>query len=88
MGGLILPLESHNKKTAMEYTRTIIIGKIEFLNIGCIIHSIEEVFKGGSKEETDALTDIPEREGKDWIVIEDYRGQIRLTKQCLINLVS
>jgi len=72
----------------MEYTRTIIIGKIEFLNIGCIIHSIEEVFKGGSKEETDALTDIPDREGKDWIVIEDYRGQIRLSKQCLINLVS
>ena len=72
----------------MEYPRTIVIGKIEFLNIGCIIHNIEEVFKGGSKEETDALIDIPEREGKDWLVIEDYIGQIRLSKQCLINLVS
>lgn len=72
----------------MEYPITLVIGKIEFLEGGCIIHNIKEVFKGGSKEETDALIDIPEREHNDWLVIEHYKGEINITKQCLIQLVS
>lgn len=72
----------------MEYPITLIIGKIEFLQDYCIIHNILEVFKGGSKEETDALIDIPEKEGNDWLVLEHYKGEVKLTIECIKQIVS
>lgn len=69
--------------------RTIIIGEIEFLDNGiAVVHSIEEVLKAGSKEEQDALEDIPYAEGNKWLVVEDYLGEIIVTRQCLLKLIS
>ena len=69
--------------------RTIIIGDIKFLDKGlAVVHSIEEVLKAGSKEELDALEDIPYAEGRAWLVVEDYIGEIVVTRQCLLNLIN
>jgi len=83
------PQESHILKKNSKMERTIIIGEIEYTgNNNAIIHSVEEVLKASTEEELQAMEDIPYAEGKAWIVVEDYLGDILVTRQCLIKLIS
>lgn len=70
--------------------KTIIGGKIEFLDKGvALIHSIDEVYSAGSKEEQDALEDmLDNQEGTDWIVVEEYIGRFEVTNKCLLSLLG
>lgn len=69
--------------------RTIIGGTIEFLDKGlAVVHEVNEVYKVGSDEERDALEDVCYHQGIDWIVIEDYIGDILVTRECLLKLVG
>lgn len=69
--------------------RTIIGGTIEFLDKGvAVVHSIDEVYNVGSIEEQDALEDMFYNSGVDWIVVETYLGDIEVTRECLLSLIS
>lgn len=69
--------------------KTIIGGKIEFLDKGlALIHSIDEVYSAGSKEEQDALEDMFYNQGVDWIVVEEYIGRFEVTNKCLLSLLG
>lgn len=69
--------------------KTIIGGTIEFLDKGvALIHSIDEVYNVGSIEEQDALEDMFYNSGVDWIVVETYLGDIEVTRECLLSLIS
>jgi hypothetical protein len=67
---------------------TIVVGTIEFLNRKAIIHDIEEVYHAGSKEEQEVLEDTFNQEGLDYLTIEKYQGNIEVTKQLLIKLLT
>jgi len=69
--------------------KTIIIGNIEYTgNNNAIIHSVEEVLQAGTEEELQAMEDIPYMEGKAWVVVEDYLGDILVTRDCLLTLLG
>lgn len=69
--------------------KTIIGGTIEFLDKGvALIHSIDEVYSAGSREEQDALEDMFYYSGIDWIVVEEYLGTFEVTNKCLLSLVG
>lgn len=67
---------------------TIIVGTIEFLNTKAIVHYIDEVYHAGSKEEQDALEDTFNQEGVDYLTIEKYQGDIEVSKELLIDLLT
>ena len=69
--------------------RTIIGGTIEFLDKGvALIHSIDEVYNVGSTQEQDALEDMLNNQGLDYIVVEEYLGTINVTNEGLLSLVG
>ena len=69
--------------------RTIIGGTIEFLDKGvALIHSIDEVYNAGSIEEQDALEDMLDNLGLDWVIVDTPTRDIRLTKNCLLSLLG
>lgn len=67
--------------------KTIIVGTIEFLNRKVIVHSIDEVYQADSKEELEALQDTFEQEGKDYLVVEWWNGEIEITPSGLLGLI-
>jgi hypothetical protein len=68
--------------------KTIIVGNIEFLNRRAIIHSIDELYRADSKEEQEALEETFDNEGVDYLVIEEYTGELVVTNQVLVDLLE
>lgn len=68
--------------------KTIIVGTIEFLNRKVIVHSIDELYRANSKEEQEALEDTFDEEGVDYLVVEEYMGEIVVTNECLVELLE
>lgn len=68
--------------------KTIIVGNIEFLNRSAVIHSVDTVYRVGSKEEQEAIEDMLDNQNEDWLVVQDYKGEIKLHKSCLLTLVG
>lgn len=69
--------------------KTIIVGDIEFLDKEvALIHSVDEVYSIGSKEEQDALEDMCYYEGVDWLVVEEYLGTFSITHSGLLGLLG
>ena len=68
--------------------KTIIVGTIEFLNRKAILHSISEMYQAYTKEELVALEDTFYHEGVDYLVVEDYSGEIIVTNKCLVELLE
>lgn len=68
--------------------KTIIVGHIEFFNRSALIHSVDEVYRVGSAEEQDAIEDMLDEQNADWLVVQDYKGEIKLHKSCLLVLVG
>jgi hypothetical protein len=68
--------------------KTIIVGNIEFLNRRAIIHSIDELYRADSKEEQEALEETFDNEGVDYLVIEEYTGELVVTNRVLIDLLE
>ena len=68
--------------------KTIIVGTIEFLNRKAIIHSISEMYQAYTKEELDALEDTFYQEGVDYLVVEEYFGEIVVTNNALVSLLK
>jgi hypothetical protein len=68
--------------------KTIIVGNIEFMNRKAIIHSIDEVYTADSKEEQEALEEAFDNEGADYLVIEEYTGELVVTNKMLLELLE
>jgi hypothetical protein len=68
--------------------KTIIVGNIEFLNRRAIIHSVEELYRANSKEEQEALEETFDNEGVDYLVIEEYLGELIVTNKVLVDLLE
>lgn len=68
--------------------KTIIVGTIEFLNRKAILHSISEMYQAYTKEELDALEDTFYHEGVDYLVVEEYMGEIVVTNRVLVDLLE
>jgi hypothetical protein len=68
--------------------KTIIVGNIEFLNRRAIIHSIDELYRADSKEEQEALEETFDNEGVDYLVIEEYTGELVVTNRVLVDLLE
>ena len=68
--------------------KTIIVGTIEFLNRRVIIHSIDELYKANSQEEQEALEETFDNEGVDYLVVEEYTGEIVVTNRVLVDLLE
>jgi hypothetical protein len=68
--------------------KTIIVGNIEFLNRRAIIHSIDELYRADSKEEQEALEETFDNEGVDYLVIEEYMGELVVTNRVLVDLLE
>lgn len=68
--------------------KTIIVGGIVFLNRSLIIHSVHTVYRVGSKEEQEAIVDMLDSQTDDWVIVQDYKGEITVTKNCLLSLVG
>ncbi len=68
--------------------KTIIVGNIEFFNTSVLIHSIDEVYLAGTKEEQEVLEDMLDSQNADWIVVQDYRGEIKVHRSCLLVLLG
>lgn len=68
--------------------KTIIVGTIEFLNRKVIVHSIDELYRANSKEEQEALEETFDNEGVDYLVVEEYLGEIVVTNSCLVELLE
>lgn len=68
--------------------KTIIVGNIEFLNRRAIIHSIDELYRADSKEEQEALEETFDNEGVDYLVIEEYTGELVVTNKVLVDLLE
>lgn len=67
--------------------KTIIVGTIEFLDRKVIVHSIDEVYQADTEEELEALQDTFEQEGKDYLVVEWWNGEIEITPSGLLGLI-
>lgn len=68
--------------------KTIIVGSIEFMNRRVIIHSVDELYRANSKEEQEALEEAFDNEGVDYLVIEEYTGELVVTNQVLVDLLE
>jgi hypothetical protein len=68
--------------------KTVIEGDIEFLNRSIVIHSIDEVYKASSEEALEAIITTIEDKSKDWLVVEDYKGEIVVPKTFLGRLIN
>ena len=68
--------------------KTVIEGNIEFLNRSIVIHSIDEVYKASSEEGLEAIITTIEDKSKDWLVVEDYKGEIVVAKTFLGRLIN
>lgn len=68
--------------------KTIIVGSIEFMNRRAIIHSVDELYRADSKEEQEALEEAFDNEGVDYLVIEEYTGELVVTNQVLVDLLE
>ena len=68
--------------------KTIIVGTIEFLNRRVIIHSVDELYRANSKEEQEALEEAFDNEGVDYLVVEEYTGEIVVTNRVLVDLLE
>jgi hypothetical protein len=68
--------------------KTIIVGSIEFMNRKAIIHSVDELYRADSKEEQEALEEAFDNEGVDYLVIEEYTGELVVTNKVLVDLLE
>lgn len=68
--------------------KTIIVGTIEFLNRKVIVHSVDELYRANSKEEQEALEEAFDNEGVDYLVVEEYMGEIVVTNKLLVDLLE
>jgi len=68
--------------------KTIIVGKIQFLNRSAVIHSVHTVYRVGSKEEQEAIEDMLDNLNEHRLVVQEYKGEITVTKNCLLSLVG
>lgn len=68
--------------------KTIIVGTIEFLNRKVIVHSVDELYRANSKEEQEALEETFDKEGVDYLVVEEYMGEIVVTNRVLVDLLE
>lgn len=68
--------------------KTIIVGSIEFMNRKAIIHSVDELYRANSKEEQEALEEAFDNEGVDYLVIEEYTGELVVTNKVLVDLLE
>lgn len=68
--------------------KTIIVGSIEFMNRRAIIHSVDELYRADSKEEQEALEEAFDNEGVDYLVIEEYTGELVVTNKVLVDLLE
>lgn len=68
--------------------KTIIVGTIEFLNRKVIVHSVDELYRANSIQELEALEETFDNEGVDYLVVEDYMGEIVVTNQVLVDLLE
>jgi hypothetical protein len=68
--------------------KTIIVGTIEFLNRKAIIHSVDELYRANSLQEQEALEDTFDEEGVDYLVIEEYTGELVVTNKMLLELLE
>jgi hypothetical protein len=68
--------------------KTIIVGSIEFMNRKAIIHSVDELYRADSKEEQEALEEAFDNEGVDYLVIEEYMGELVVTNKMLLELLE
>lgn len=68
--------------------KTIIVGTIEFLNRKVIVHSIDELYRANSTQEQEALEETFDNEGVDYLVVEEYMGEIVVTNRVLVDLLE
>lgn len=68
--------------------KTIIVGTIEFLNRKVIVHSVDELYRANSIQEQEALEEAFDNEGVDYLVVEEYMGEIVVTNQVLVDLLE
>lgn len=68
--------------------KTVIEGNIEFLNRSVIIHSIDEVYRPTSEEGLKAILSMIQDSSKDWLLVDDYVGEIRVTKDFLFSMIN
>lgn len=68
--------------------KTIIVGSIEFMNRKAIIHSVDELYRADSLQEQEALEETFDNEGVDYLVIEEYTGELVVTNKVLVDLLE
>jgi hypothetical protein len=68
--------------------KTVIEGNIEFLNRSIVIHSIDEVYRASSEEGLKAILSMIQDSNKDWLLVDDYMGDIVVTKDFLFNTIN
>lgn len=68
--------------------KTIIVGTIEFLNRKVIVHSVDELYRANSIQEQEALEETFDNEGVDYLVVEEYMGEIIVTNRVLVDLLE
>lgn len=68
--------------------KTILVGSIEFMNRKVIVHSVDELYRANSKEEQEALEEAFDNEGVDYLVVEEYMGEIVVTNRVLVDLLE
>ena len=68
--------------------KTIIVGTIEFLNRRVVVHSIDELYRANSQEEQEALEEAFDNEEVDYLVVEEYLGEIVVTNRVLVDLLE
>ena len=68
--------------------KTIIVGTIEFLNRKVIVHSVDELYRANSIQEQEALEETFDNEGVDYLIVEEYMGEIIVTNRVLVDLLE
>ena len=68
--------------------KTVIEGNIEFLNRSVIIHSIDEVYRTTSEDGLKAILSMIQDSSKDWLLVDDYVGEIMVTKEFLFSTLN
>lgn len=68
--------------------KTVIEGNIKFQNRSVTIHSIDEVYRPTSEEGLKAILSMIQDSSKDWLLVDDYVGEIRVTKEFLFSTLN
>ena len=68
--------------------KTILVGSIEFMNRKVIVHSVDELYRANSIQEQEALEEAFDNEGVDYLVVEEYMGEIVVTNRVLVDLLE